>query len=102
MEKTTLKVVETDAGELQLENMEVLRPKLAAHQAEDNYPVIQTLRSDEGMAYYGEITVGGQVQQGIYDTGSFDLVVISQCTSKQRPLNKKKEPVCCVQESCPK
>lgn len=103
MEKTTLKVVETDAGELQLENMEVLRPKLAAHQAEDNYPVIQTLRSDEGMAYYGEITVGGQVQQGIYDTGSFDLVVISQCTRRQRSHGRKSgEPVCCARDSCPK
>jgi hypothetical protein len=35
--------------------------------------------------YYGDIVVGGQVLQGIYDTGSFDLLVLSKrCTSCYR------------------
>jgi hypothetical protein len=35
--------------------------------------------------YYGDIVVGGQVLQGIYDTGSFELLVLStRCTSCYR------------------
>jgi hypothetical protein len=97
------RVIETDAGKLELQADEVLSPRLTKHLAEENHPVVQTLRSDEGMAYYGEIRVGGQVQQGIYDTGSFDLVVLSACTKLQHPINKKTmEPICCAKDKCPK
>jgi hypothetical protein len=35
--------------------------------------------------YYGDIVVGGQVLQGIFDTGSFELLVLStRCTSCYR------------------
>jgi len=97
------RTIEYESQRIALEDDEIVNPKLQAHNAEEGQAVVQKLKSDEGMAYYGEISIGGQVQQGIYDTGSFDLVVLSACTKNQHPKNKKtREPVCCSRENCPK
>lgn len=97
------KIVEAEEGRIQLEMDETMSPKLEGHMATEGNSVQQILRSDEGMAYYGEIRVGGQIQQGIYDTGSFDLVVLSTCTKNQVSFNKiKHEPQCCPRTKCPK
>jgi len=84
--------------------------------AVDDKSVVQNLRSDEGMAYYGSMFVGGQEQVCIYDTGSFDVVIESRCLDKevgtffekhvqspgQKQLTKTvKVPVCCSKEKCP-
>lgn len=103
VEMSSMRSVEAEGETIVLEASEMVNPTLAAHNAEENHPVVQTLRSDEGMAYYGEIRVGGQTQQGIYDTGSFDLVVLSACTRRQKPKNRKThEPICCARQACPK
>lgn len=101
--KTSTRTIQSEGESIELESDEVLHPKLEAHLAQEGVPVVQTLKSDEGMAYYGEIRVGGQPQMGIYDTGSFDLVVLSACTKRQQHMNRKtKEPQCCTRKKCPK
>jgi len=101
--KLAVRSVVVEGERIVLDADEFLNPKLEGHQAEEGISVRQTLRSDEGMAYYGEIRIGGQVQQGIYDTGSFDLVVLSACTQNQHAYSKKThEPVCCSKKKCPK
>jgi len=94
--------VNTEDGELELESHEGVNPARTKAEAVEGKPVVQRLKSDEGMAYYGEIEIGGQIQQGIYDTGSFDLVVLSSCTAKQNPVDKKNQPQCCALKHCPK
>jgi len=89
---------------------------LAVVNAVDGKSVVQNLRSDEGMAYYGSMFVGGQEQVCIYDTGSFDVVIESMCLDKeigtffekkvqspgQKQLTKTvKVPVCCSKTKCP-
>lgn len=59
---------------------EPLAPELPVHHVQKNKAVTQVLESDEGMAYYGTLEVGGQKQFSIYDTGSFELVVLSSCS----------------------
>lgn len=65
---------------------------LPSHKGE-NKPVTQVLRSDEGMAYYGTVHIGGQAQEGIYDTGSFDLVVVSSCDADEEDTLKQAEEI---------
>jgi len=82
--------------------------------AVEGQAVVQNLRSDEGMAYYGKMFVGGQEQVSIYDTGSFDIVIESKCTSHDKnhktfvqaqsrngTVGKVAVPSCCVKEKCP-
>jgi hypothetical protein len=82
--------------------------------AEDGKAVVQNLRSDEGMAYYGSMFVGGQEQVSIYDTGSFDIVIESKCLSHEKDgkvfvaakskngtMGKVGVPACCTHEKCP-
>jgi len=77
--------------------------------------VVQLLRSDEGMAYYGTMHVGGQEQVAIYDTGSFDVVLESKCLESEKDakniITAKSSggndhnltvPACCSEEKCPK
>jgi len=94
--------VHTEEGELELAHDESVGPAMIKKLAVAGAPVVQRLKSDEGMAYYGEIEIGGQIQQGIYDTGSFDLVVLSTCTKNQNPADKAGHPVCCANKKCPK
>jgi len=43
-------------------------------------PLVQRLRSEHnGVVYTGEMTIGGSLQKTIYDTGSWELVVLSKC-----------------------
>merc|ERR1719326_582989 len=76
--------------------------------------VVQNLRSDEGMAYYGTMFVGGQEQVAIYDTGSFDIVIESKCLEKDKDVKsfvraqsrngtvgKVAVPTCCSDKKCP-
>jgi len=89
-------------------------PMLAVVQAVEGKPVVQVLRSDDGMAYYGTMFVGGQEQISIYDTGSFDLVIESKCLASEKSaktfvaaksrngtMGKVKVPTCCVNDKCP-
>jgi len=97
---------------------EMVLPLLDISPAQDNKAVVQILRSDEGMAYYGSMWVGGQEQIAIYDTGSFDVVIESKCThldlkNKKSFVNvrtssdvnstgsRMEVPHCCNQEKCP-
>jgi hypothetical protein len=55
----------------------------------------QQLANFQNTQYYGEITVGGQLLHGIFDTGSFELLVLSaRCTSCQRegPFDHTRSP----------
>jgi len=65
------------------------------------HTVKQRLRSDEGMAYYGTIKIGGQSQQAIYDTGSFEIVLLSQC-ARGEDVGTEEQPNCCSYSKCPK
>jgi len=38
----------------------------------------QELQNSQDLSYYGDITIGGQTLQGVYDTGSIELVVLSK------------------------
>jgi len=85
---------------------------------EEGKAVKQYLHSDEGMAYYGVMYVGGQPQQGIYDTGSFNLVVQSKCNDQDEATMRDNHPkkkwsfkdkenldadaICCVGSKCPR
>merc|ERR1719159_2258296 len=66
---------------------------MAEHIAKDgDEPIRQRLKSDEGMAYYGTMHVGGQPQVSIYDTGSFDIVLTSSCSEdEEKTIMKAKE-----------
>lgn len=74
---------------------------LVTRHAEDGKPVKQTLWSDEGMAYYGTINVGGQPQNAIYDTGSFEIVALSQCTHDEEEDHEHVKKQCCAKAKCP-
>jgi len=50
----------------------------------------QTLDNIEDLAYYGNLTVGGQQMQGIFDTGFIELVVLSEAC-KDRCGNTRKK-----------
>jgi len=90
-------------------------PELEVLPAVEGKPVVQVLRSDEGMAYYGSMYVGGQEQVSIYDTGSFELVIESNCLTSEKKVvefanvrkldgemgNKVSVPKCCSTEKCP-
>jgi hypothetical protein len=48
-------------------------------------PYRQRMTNFQNTQYYGDIVVGGQVLQGIFDTGSFELLVLStRCASCYR------------------
>merc|ERR1719272_2136875 len=48
----------------------------------------QTLYNKQNMQYHANFKMGGQTIQGIFDTGSFELVVrSSRCTSCKHPTN---------------
>jgi len=64
-------------------------------------PIKQRLKSDNGMAYYGTLHVGGVPQQSIYDTGSFDLVLASTCGKTEDSAAFAKQQKCCDAEKCP-
>jgi len=49
--------------------------------ARQRSPIVQRLDSGQGVMYTGEVLVGGVAQKVIYDTGSFDLLVMSKCGS---------------------
>jgi len=50
----------------------------ADHKAGDEQVVYRQKQNNfQNMQYYGDLTVGGQVISGIFDTGSFDLLVLS-------------------------
>jgi hypothetical protein len=61
-------------------------------------PVKQTLHADEtGMAYYGTVTVGGQTVSAVYDTGSWDNVILSSCKFHSPGTHEQ----CCAHNKCP-
>jgi len=89
-------------------------PLLAVVKAVEGKSVVQNLRSDDGMAYYGTMFVGGQEQVSIYDTGSFDVVIESKCLaheadsktfvkaqSRNGTVGKVAVPTCCSNDKCP-
>jgi len=54
-------------------------------------PLVQRLRSENfGNVYTGEMSIGGSPQKVIFDTGSFELVVMSKCRSASA-LQMRKE-----------
>lgn len=60
--------------------------------------VKQRLKADEtGMAYYGTVRVGGQILTAVYDTGSWDNVILSSCKFGLASHHEK----CCHQQTCP-
>jgi len=68
----------------------------------NNQAVVQKLKGDEGMAYYGSMFVGGQEQVCVYDTGSFDVVIESGCMADQSgEYSGKDAPPCCSGAKCP-
>lgn len=95
---------------------------LTDNMGKENVPVKQYLTSDGGMAYYGAMYIGGQVQLAIYDTGSFDLVVESKCSAADQVVMDDKstlknqtthyhfktqpkldaDAICCTSSKCPK
>jgi len=95
-------------------NVKKEEPLLSVVNAEEGKAVVQNLRSDEGMAYYGTMFVGGQEQVAIYDTGSFDIVIESKCLEKDKDVKsfvraqsrngtvgKVAVPTCCSDKKCP-
>lgn len=44
---------------------------------EGGLPYVQKLKNDGDLSYFGDIAIGGQIVNGIFDTGSFELVVMS-------------------------
>jgi len=50
----------------------------APAKSEDQAPYRQELTNFMDTQYYGELTVGGQSMLGIFDTGSFELMVLSK------------------------
>jgi len=64
--------------------------KIRKHEPKAEYaPYKQKLDNFQNAQYYGDLTIGGQKIKGIFDTGSFELLVLSsRCTSCRRhPYN---------------
>jgi len=76
------------------QNRNRISPTLEEVSVVEDTPVVQNLRSDGGFAYYGALFVGGQRQVSIYDTGSFEVVILSKCRFKG-------EKGCCPKSECP-
>mmetsp|Transcript_24117 Transcript_24117/g.63650 ORF Transcript_24117/g.63650 Transcript_24117/m.63650 type:complete len:469 (-) Transcript_24117:48-1454(-) len=49
-----------------------------AHALQSGQPYRQRLENHRELIYHGSINFGGQVVQAVFDTGSFDVVVVSQ------------------------
>lgn len=55
----------------------VAQTVIATHLRRQRMPYRKSMMNDHDMQYFMEVTVGGQALNGIVDTGSFDVVVMS-------------------------
>jgi len=91
-----LKMNNPDKEQVLKPEAESIQPMLEEVSVVEGKSVVQNLRSDGGMSYYGALFVGGQEQVSIYDTGSFEVVILSKCVSHDSAVS-----ACCPAHKCP-